>query len=102
MSKTWGFVFGGSGHGFESSCQIPAYYKFFPGFTVFCCISTGLKSQVVPFLDKQDYIAKLEKIVFDPILNKLDYIAKVEKLVSDKTAFMQVTKHENVFNPEKF
>ena len=31
MSKTWGFFFGGSGHGPESSCQISAYYKFFPG-----------------------------------------------------------------------
>ena len=26
----------------ESSCQISAYYKFFPGFNVFCRISTGL------------------------------------------------------------
>ena len=42
MSKTWGFFFGGSGHGPESSCQISAYYKFFPGFNVFCRISTGL------------------------------------------------------------
>ena len=31
MSKTWGFFFGGSGHGPESLCQISAYYKFFPG-----------------------------------------------------------------------
>ena len=41
MSKTWGF-FGGSGHGHESSCQISAYYKFFPGFSACCRISTGL------------------------------------------------------------
>ena len=38
MSKTWGFFFGGSGHGFESSCQISAYYKFFR----VKAISTGL------------------------------------------------------------
>ena len=43
MSKTWGFFFGGSGHDPESLCQISAYYKFFPGFNVFCRISTGLK-----------------------------------------------------------
>ena len=42
MSKTWGFFFGGSGRGFESSCQISAYYKFFPGLHVFCRISIGL------------------------------------------------------------
>ena len=42
MSKSWGFFFGGSGHGIESSCQISAYCKFFPGFNVFCRISTGL------------------------------------------------------------
>ena len=42
MSKTWGFFFGGSGHGPESSCQISAYYKFFPCLHVFCRISTGL------------------------------------------------------------
>ena len=42
MSKTWGFFFGGLGHGPESSCQISAYYKFFPGLHVFCRISTGL------------------------------------------------------------
>ena len=42
MSKTWGFFFGGSGHGPESLCQTSAYYKFFPGFNVFCRISTGL------------------------------------------------------------
>ena len=42
MSKTWGFFIGGSEHGAESSCQISAYYKFFPGFNVFCRISTGL------------------------------------------------------------
>ena len=42
MSKTWGF-FGGSGHSPESSCQISAYYKFFPGLHVFCRISTGLR-----------------------------------------------------------
>ena len=35
MSKTWGFLFGGSGHGSESSCQISAYYKFFPGKSYF-------------------------------------------------------------------
>ena len=46
MSKTWGFFFGGSGHGPESSCQISAYYKFFPGLHVFCRISTGLKTDV--------------------------------------------------------
>ena len=42
MSKTWGFFFVGSGHGPESLCQISAYYKFFPGFNVFCRISTEL------------------------------------------------------------
>ena len=36
MSKTWGFLFGGSGHGSESSCQISAYFKFFSGLHVFC------------------------------------------------------------------
>ena len=35
MSKTWGFYFGGSGHGLKSSRQISAYYKFFPGKTYF-------------------------------------------------------------------
>ena len=35
MSKTWGFFFGGSGHGSESSCQLSAYYKVFPGLHVF-------------------------------------------------------------------
>ena len=42
MSKTWGFFFGGSRHGPESSCQISAYYKF-PGLHVFYRISTGLR-----------------------------------------------------------
>ena len=37
-----GIFFGGLGHGPESSYQISAYYKFFPGFNVFCRISTGL------------------------------------------------------------
>ena len=46
MSKTWGFFFGGSGHGPESSCQISAYYKFFPGLHVFCRISTGLYARL--------------------------------------------------------
>ena len=45
MSKTW-FFFGGSGHGSESSCQISAYYKFFPGLHVFCRISTGLDGSI--------------------------------------------------------
>ena len=31
-----GMFFGGSEHGPESSCQISAHYKFFPGFNVFC------------------------------------------------------------------
>ena len=35
------------------------------------------------------------------ILDKLDYIAKMEKILSDKTAFMQVNKDDNVSNPEK-
>ena len=35
MPKMWGFFFGGSGHGPESSCQISAYYKFFPGKSYF-------------------------------------------------------------------
>ena len=43
MSETWGFFFGGSEHGPESSCQISAYYQFFPGFNVFRRISTGLE-----------------------------------------------------------
>ena len=34
MSKT-GIFFGDSGHGTESSCQILAYYKFFPGKSYF-------------------------------------------------------------------
>ena len=38
------FFFGSSGHGSESSCQISAYYKFFPGFNVFCRISTALQA----------------------------------------------------------
>ena len=42
MSKTWGFCFGGSEHGPESSCQILACCKFFPGFNVFCLFSTRL------------------------------------------------------------
>ena len=42
MSKTWGFFFGGLGHGPEPLCKISAYYKFFPGFNAFCRISTGL------------------------------------------------------------
>ena len=37
-----GDFFGGSGHGSESSCQISAYYKVFPGLHVFRQISTGL------------------------------------------------------------
>ena len=37
-----GIFLGDSGHGPEPSCQISAYYKFFPGFNVFCRISTGL------------------------------------------------------------
>ena len=41
MSKTRGFFFGGSGYDPESSCQISAYYNFFPGLHAFCRISTG-------------------------------------------------------------
>ena len=37
-----GIFVGGSGHGPESSFQISAYYKFFPGLYVFCRISTGV------------------------------------------------------------
>ena len=40
--QNMGIFFGGSGHGPESSCQISAYYKYFPGLHVFCRISTGL------------------------------------------------------------
>ena len=43
-AQNMGILFGGSGHGSESSCQISAYYKFFPGLHVFCRISTGLVS----------------------------------------------------------
>ena len=42
MPKTWGFFFGGSEHGPESSCQISACYKFFQGLHEFCRISTRL------------------------------------------------------------
>ena len=52
MCKTWGFFFGGSGHGPESSCQISAYYKFFPGLHVFSRISTGLLALVAFALSK--------------------------------------------------
>ena len=45
MSKTWGFFFGGLGHGSASSCQISANHKFFSGFNVFCGVSTGLKGK---------------------------------------------------------
>ena len=47
MSKTWGFLFGDSGHDPESSCQISAYYKFFPDFNVFCRVSTGLCASAI-------------------------------------------------------
>ena len=50
MSKTWGFSFGGSEHGPESSCQISAYYRFFSGLHVFC-ISTGLVALAYPTLN---------------------------------------------------
>ena len=33
--QNMGIFFGGSGHGPESSCQIPAYYKFFQGKSYF-------------------------------------------------------------------
>ena len=49
--QNMGIFFGGSGHGPESSCQILAY-KFFPGFNVFCRISSGLISDgedIFPF-----------------------------------------------------
>ena len=52
MSKTWGFFYGGSGHGSESSCQISAYNKFFPGLHVFRRISTRL----LPLFVKIDLI----------------------------------------------
>ena len=45
MSKTWGFLFGGSGHGPESSCHISAYYKFFPGKSYF--YRTKTRNQVL-------------------------------------------------------
>ena len=45
--KNMGIFFGGSGHGPESSCQISAYYKFFPGLNVFRRISTGLRVVLV-------------------------------------------------------
>ena len=44
MSKTWGFCFGGSGHGPESTCQISAYCKFFPGKSYFYRTIYGLWS----------------------------------------------------------
>ena len=43
--QNMGIFFGGSGHGSVSSCQISAYYKFFPGLHVFCRISTGLSAK---------------------------------------------------------
>ena len=33
--QNMGIFFGDSGHGPESSCQISAYYKFFPGKSYF-------------------------------------------------------------------
>ena len=44
--QNMGIFFGGSGHGSESSCQISAYYKFFPGLHVFCRISIGLIGKI--------------------------------------------------------
>ena len=44
-SKTWGFFFGGLGHGSELSCQISAYYKFFQGKIK---LSTGLILGIYP------------------------------------------------------
>ena len=32
----------------------------------------------------------------DAFLDKLDYIAKIEKILSDKTAFMQVNKKDSI------
>ena len=47
-------------------------------------------------------MCKPDKVQGVAILDKLDYIAKMEKILSDKTAFMQVNKDDNVSNLEKF
>ena len=78
MSKTWGFFFGGSEHGPESSCQISAYYKFFLGSHVFCRISTGL------LLSSLNY-AKIKKKQCGPVLsvhNSLLYLQSGPKVCS--------------------
>ena len=52
--------------------------------------------------DQSIIICKPDKGQGVAILDKLDYIAKMEKILSDKTAFMQVNKDDNVSNLEKF
>ena len=78
MSKTWGFFFGGSGHGSESSCQISAYYKFFPGSLVCCRISTGLYRLTAPkccsirsFLDE---VRRIQVVLIAAVDKKLNAV----------------------------
>ena len=74
ISKTWGFFFGGSGHGPESSRQISANYKFFSGFNVLCHISTRLEglcpiSHFIPEVNDFTKILALAPLL--PVVGKL-------------------------------
>ena len=64
MSKTWRFFFGGSGHGPESSCQILAYYKFFPGKSYF------YRTTVKPLSDAKGKAAGTTNLDFSSMVRK--------------------------------
>ena len=58
----------------------------------------------VPIIHQKFFLAyaNLVKSQGVAILDKLDYIAKMGKILSDKTAFMQANRDDNVSNLGKF
>ena len=58
-----GIFVGGSGHGPESSCQISAYYKFFPGKSYF--YRTIFTTQHLSQIFYKNWILKQEAIALE-------------------------------------
>ena len=91
-----GIFFGGSGHGTEPSCQVLAYYKFFPSFNVFCRISTGL----VLLDDIPHAFVSTSGAAVDDISESDDDLSNTKAACkSRKTTFKKQQKRAGTINP---
>ena len=86
-SKTWGFFLVAQDMVLSHRVKISAYYKFFPGFNVFCCISTGLQGH------KRKCSPKKKK-VFTKIFQA---ISKKKKKERSSQKFFKRSPRKNVF-----